>query len=345
MKDHLTRFAEGLDTPMSDSSTTTSSPNFHKLGYVMESGKITLSFSKLETARTCLRKFQLKELQNRRAQFTSIDMAYGSAFGAGVQELFRSDDLDRANLEASLAWDYPEFEDIWQGAKKKDKSFGMCLWALELFYNSEFQAINSEYELAYFDERDGVELFVYLDVGENYSYQVHVDLVLAHRESGALCVMEIKTSGMAQQEANWGNADQTMGYYALLWYLCKKYNRPFEPVVFYLTHQTGKQLEAENNYGFITFPYVKDESTILDFVRTVMIDIDILDTCQEMDYFPKRGSSCVTWNRPCEFYGTCDLTLEKGFEPSDTIYEHLTMEDVDFVVDINSLLKEVEKVI
>lgn len=338
--DAISEFISALDTPMSENGTVTNSPNFMKLGYVMEPGKITLSFSRLETARSCLRKFQLKELKNRRAQFTTIDMAYGSAFGAGVQELFLSGDLDMAKLQASLAWDFPEFEDPW--GKKKDKSFGMCLWALELFAQSEFAVLSQEYELAYFGDRNGIELFVYLDIGERYSYQVHVDLVLQHKDSGALCVAEIKTSGMAQQEANWGNADQTMGYYSLLWYLCQKYERPFDPVVFYITHHTGKQLDPESNFGFVTFPYMKDEKVILDFMRTLMVDIDLLDTCQEMNYFPKRGSACVSYNRPCEFYGTCDLeTNEYGGE--DTIYQHLSMEDVDFVIDINKMLSEVEK--
>jgi hypothetical protein len=314
-----------------------------KLGYVIEPDKITLSFSRNETLRKCPRKFLLREIQQRRSNIPSIDTAYGHAFGTGLQEMFRTGSIERTFVAAAAAWDFHEFEDPW--GKKKDKSLWMCLWSLELFHNFYYPQISEEYQLAYVDGKPGIELFVYIDMGERYSYQVHIDLVLQNKLTSALCVAEIKTSGMNQQEANWGNADQTAGYYAILDCLSKKLGVPFEPTVIYIVQKTGEQLDPNKDYGFHIFPYAKTADTALDFVRTLMCDAQQIDLYLSSKYFPKRGSNCVEYGRPCEFYGTCDLesSQDTSLAGEGTNYESLAMEDVDFVVDLDELLVMLEK--
>ncbi len=308
-----------------------------KLGYVHEPNVIPLSYSRFNTLHSCPRKFLLKELKQQRQNYESIDTSYGSSFGAGVQEMFRSGSIDRALVAALAAWDYPEFEDIW--GKKHDKSFWMCVASLEAFFNSQFQILYQEYELANIQGRSGIELFVYIAVGESYSYQVHIDLVLANRESRALAVVEIKTSGMAHQEANWGNSEQTLGYYAIIETLSKRYNIPMEPRVYYITQHTGKLDDIYGGQGFTIFPYEKDQTNSANFVQNLLTCIGVIELYIKHNNFPKRGNACVTYNKPCEFYGSCDMeSLINAETATGQVYESLTRADCDFVIDLDEMI-------
>lgn len=325
-----------LDQPMC---TTTPAPNFRKLGYVCEPDVIALSYSRLNTLHSCARKFMLKELKQQRSNFQSIDMSYGSAFGAGVQELFRTGDLQRATIAAMAAWDFDEFEDPW--GKKHAKSFWMCVESLQVFHDTQFQQLFCEYKLADIDGHAGIELFVYISIGESYSYQVHIDLVLQNRESNALAVAEIKTSGMPQQEANWGNSEQTLGYYAIIEVLSKRYNLPMEPVVYYITQTTGCLDDSYKNHGFNIFRYEKELSNSANFVQHLITNIAVLEVYIQNQYFPKRGNACVTYGSPCEFYGLCDMaSLLNASEATGQVYESLTRDDCDFVITLDEMITE-----
>jgi hypothetical protein len=311
-----------------------------KLGYVWEPDIIPLSYSRLNTLHSCPRKFLLKELNQNKSHFISIDTSYGSAFGTGVQELFRSNSIERAVVAALGAWDYPEMEDLY--GKKKDKSFWSCAQALHKFYESEFQVLFDEYELAYIQGKSGIELFVYIHFESSYSYQVHIDLILQNRASGALAVAEIKTSGKAQTPAMWGNAEQTLGYYAILETLCKRYNLPMEPRVLYITQNTSKLDDPYSNFGFHTFRFEKESANSANFIISTLTSIEVIEVYIKNAFFPKRGNSCEAYGRPCEFFGLCDMEHLIQAANQNTIYESLTRDDCDFILDFNEMLGDVQ---
>lgn len=333
-------FGNLLDVPFfPDHARAAKSNTMHKLGYVWEPDRIPLSYSRFNTLHSCPRKFLLKELKQQRSSYESVDLSYGSAFGAGVQEMFRSGSVERAIVAALAAWDYSEFEDIW--GKKHDKSFWMCTESLEVFYQNQFQTLYSEYELATIEGSSGIELFVYISVGESYSYQVHIDLVLSNRQSGALAVAEIKTSGMVQQEANWGNSEQTLGYYAIIETLSRRYSIPMEPRVYYITQTTGKLSDPYSNFGFNIFCYEKDVGNSASFVQNLLTNIAVVEIYIDNNHFPKRGNSCVTFNKPCEYYGMCDMESVMNAEATvGATYESLTRDDCDFVIDLQEMIQE-----
>jgi hypothetical protein len=334
---HSDSFGHLLDVPFFPNCSAAMTPAVRKLGYVWEPDVIPLSYSRFNTLHSCPRKFLLKELKQQRVPFDSVDCSYGTAFGAGVQELFRSGSIDRALVAALAAWDYPEFEDMW--GKKHDKSLWMCIESLEVFYSNQFQQLYGEYDLAFIEGKSGIELFVYIAVGESYSYQVHIDLVLTNRESGALAVVEVKTSGLQQQEANWGNSEQTLGYYAIIETLSRRYNLPMEPRVYYITQTTGKLHDSYTNHGFNIFCYEKDVGNSANFVQNLLVNIAVVELYIEHKHFPKRGNSCVTYNKPCEFYGTCDMESMLNTATSQgEVYESLSRSDCDFIIDMEEMI-------
>ncbi len=326
--------------PVAQSATAAKS-SAHKLGYVHQPDVIALSYSRLNSLHTCPRKFLLKELQQRKSDYQSVDLSYGSAFGAGIQELFRSGDIDLALVAAFAAWDYPEFTDIWDSSRKEVKSFWFCAESLETFYANIFPQLWQDYELAYIDGHAGIELFVYIGIGKSYSYQVHIDLVLASRVNGALVVVEVKTSGMQQQEANWGNADQTLGYYAIIETLSRKLGIPMEPRVLYITQTctSGILFDSDKSWGFQVFDYEKTAQNSTEFILNLLTSVDLVEIYVKHNFFPKRGNSCVSYGRPCEFYGMCDMeTLINGASDSGQNYASLTLDDCNFVLDLDDMI-------
>lgn len=307
-----------------------------KLGYIYEPEKITLSYSRRQTLFSCPRKFLLKELNQQGTFSPTIDTSYGHAFAAGVQELFRSGDLARAYLAALSEWDFDDFEVPF--ANKKQKSFWACLASLQMFECSEFQMLSSEYKLATVEGKEGIELFVYMSVGPSFSYQIHIDLVLQRHDNGALVVAEIKTGGSPHLEASWSNSDQTLGYYTFLEFLSKKYDLPFEQRILYITQQTGKFTDSEDNYGFATLIFMKDETAATEFAHNLLLDVELIKLYIDHNFFPKRGNACVNFNTTCQFFGECDSVELQQQEGKETVYESLTLDDADFIFDITDLI-------
>ena len=329
-----------LNTPVKPSHQLPRAVTERKLGYVYEPDKLALSYSRRQTLNRCPRLFQLREIKQRKSRSASIHTAFGSAFGAGVQELFTSGNIERAYVAALTNWDYPEFEDMY--GKAHNKSLWICLETISMFGEKFLPSIESEYKLADLDGRSGVELFVYLRIGDSFNYQIHIDLVLQHRETNALCVVEFKTSGMSAHEAQWGNSSQTLGYYAILETIGRQLGIDVEPCVYYICVEAGKCHDEASNFGVQIFPYVKTPHASFEFVQELMHDVRRITDCVEHDFFPKQGGACITYKSPCEFYGRCDMESLQQEDTVGAIYQSLTLEDCDFVIDLQDILTDVE---
>lgn len=310
-----------------------------KLGYVYDPEQLALSYSRRQTLNRCPRLFQLRELKQRKSRSASIDTAFGSAFGAGVQELWRTGSIERATVAALAAWDYPEFTDMY--GKKHNKSFGTCVETLAVYTTHIHPMLTEEYDLAEVEGKSGIELFCFLKISESCNYQIHIDLVLQNKHTKALAVVEIKTSGMSADEAQWGNSEQTLGYYAMMEVISRRLNLPIEPMVYYICVEAGKMHDSSCNYGFQIFPFVKTGTAMLDFVSSLMYDVNRINYSLETDFFPKNGANCIAYRSRCEFYGSCDMFASMP-EETGNIYESLTMDDVDFVLDISEIISTVE---
>jgi hypothetical protein len=311
-----------------------------KLNYIIEQSRIALSFSKLQTLRDCPRKFQCKELGSAGEYTPSIDTAYGHAFATGVQHLFITEgDLPRAMLAALDAWDYPYFTDPW--GQKADKSFWACINSLQRYHETQFPILHNEYGIAVLDGKPAVELFAYVKVGQGYSYQVHIDLVLQSRWTGALVVAELKTSGMMQQAANWQNSLQTLGYYTLLSAIAARAGLQVDAEIMYIVQQTGKLLKPEDNYGFHTFHFVKEQIAHGDFMQDLAMHCTILDLYIENAYFPKYGHNCVAYGRPCSYFGSCDHLPSRQHGAVQTAAAHYEVQDLtsaDYVLEFEEIV-------
>src|SRR6185369_9036139 len=71
-----------------------------------------VSYSSLNLFHLCPRKLELQKMGAGGIEVTSRDLAFGSAVGAGVQELLISGDRNKAWLAAFIAWNLPLLDGI-----------------------------------------------------------------------------------------------------------------------------------------------------------------------------------------------------------------------------------------
>lgn len=309
-----------------------------KLNYIFEPEKISLSYSRLQTLRTCPRMFQCRELAGQGSYEPTLDTAYGHAFAAGVQELFVSGSLPRATLAALEAWDYSYFTDPW--GKKHNKSFWMCIASLRQWYISVWPQYGTRYRIAQFAGKPAVELFIYIAVADGYNYQIHIDLILEDVETGAVVVAEIKTSAMPQQRANWENSLQTLGYYTAARAIAKKEGRKISPHILYIVQQVGKLGDNDEGNGFFNFEFEKPSNSVSDFMMDLASQTAIIETFIEYGYFPKHGHNCVQYGKPCKFFGMCD-TMPAAISATahSQHYEQNDLTSADYVLTFDSIVQ------
>lgn len=308
-------------------------PKPNKLGYVSIPGQTVLSFSKLSTFHTCPREFQLKELQEKAKRSSSIDTSFGHALAAGIQALWRYDCIEKATLSLCQAWDYEAFEDIW--GKKKYKSIYMAIEALQNYFNFIYQELRNDWQYAELNLKSD-ELLFFIQVNDSYNFQGHIDLILQHRRTGQLQVVEIKTKGAGHIAAHWQNSMQTKGYFAVLNLLAKRLGISLSPSVCYLCFAaTAACLRIEDSFGFTLFNF--DQPLLgSDFVLNLIQDTEVIDMYSKDEHFPMRGSQCVRFNYPCQFFGACNDPKEVAAIAEGT-YEALSLEDCDIIATLQEV--------
>lgn len=288
-----------------------------------ESKPFRLSHSTLQTLHTCERKFQLdKLLVNDLAKEESEHMSFGKGFGAGVATYLVTQDASRALYEAWLAY-WPEIE-------TDKKSVARCIAAVEAAI-PKLDTILMDYEIVSFESRPAVELSFRLNTKSNYYYVGYIDAVLRNRYSGVHVVFECKTTGLALFDLSplYQNSGQALGYSITLDKIVGEELSDYG--VLYFVAQLGKDFMPKIQ----TFEWTKTLGDRLNWFVSLGLDIEHLERMAAINVYPKRGESCLQYNRPCRNFGVCSLhTLDIPKEiPEDTIEYQFVYELEDLIQD------------
>lgn len=309
-----------------------------KLNYVVIEDEDSLSYSKLEKFYQCPRKYEVGQLKGLSEFSPSIHTAFGHAIGAGVQEFLLSKDKEKAVLAAIAAYDHSDIE---LAIEKANKSLWFAISAIDIFSNfyETHQLQNgenfSDYEVAILEGKPAIELTFYIKL-EGYNYQGHIDLVLRHKLTGRLVVFEIKTSKYAETIEDWKNSNQALGYNVVLNNFVKNMA---DYRVIYLCYNTLQR-------QFYTLEFIKTLESRTEFLLSLLADVEQMNLYKQLGFWPKRGTACKDFNRPCEYFDRCDnagwietQTRLKESGQLDMPYEALDLADVTFVLDIKDLLE------
>lgn len=264
----------------------------------------SLSYSSLETFNSCPRKYQLHKFYEDADQLrsSSVDMAFGHAVGTGIQSLLAGLSVNQSLLQAMLAWSMPNLAAAKHTTKKS------LLTALDLVTNfaaNELQGIIEDWTLFIVDGKPCNELGFSLGLPDDYVFVGYLDVVLQNRDTKELAVLELKTTGSYNvDEASYKNSAQTTGYALALDVLCRNLNLPPTIHVFYIVASSATSL-------FTTFTAAKSKLDRAELLNDLVTQVQLIKFYHDSygEVFPKRGSSCMNFNRRCEYYGNCHLRL------------------------------------
>lgn len=267
---------------------------------------LRLSYSSENTFNSCPRKWLLSRLKTMEREVT-IDTAFGKAFGDGCQALLEGKTIYEAIWAAFLSFD-GDFEELDVYTKRKS------IWTVidglkrfELIWNAVYA---DRYELVYYNGKPACELGFRINFPDGSSYIGFLDAVLLDKETRELVVLEAKTTGSNQvHEATFGNSAQGTGYGIVLDSIAQQMkNEGFDVngssyQVLYFIYKTKVQ-------EFQPMPLNKSLSIRANWLRERAMKISVINFYKSEEFFPKDGSSCINYSRPCTFYGICDMSIE-----------------------------------
>lgn len=257
---------------------------------------IRLSYSTLELLHTCERKFQLiKLLQNDLEREENEHFVFGKAFGTGVAHYLVYQNRDAALYQAWLSY-FP----ILEYNKKTQESALLLLIA-------SFDRLDDlllEYEVLSFNGKPATELSFRLDIDENYYFVGYIDVVLRHRFTGVNYILEVKHTGFELLDLSglYQNSGQALGYSIVLDRIVGAPQAEYGVIYF-----VGQMKRTLYDFVIHIIPFQKTLLDRLNWFISLGMDVAHLEEMARYNVYPKRGSSCISFMKPCSFLGVCGL--------------------------------------
>jgi hypothetical protein len=282
--------------------------------------RLRLSSSSLDLFESCARKLEFRKFYRHSQRERSISAEAGIALHNGFQKWLTTQNEEAAIVEFMLS--YPV--DLDDGSVKNDRPLEACYAMLMAMIKS---VKLGEYEIATIKCIDGIERpaievpfeieiegFVLNDDGGEspvlVSYIGYIDAILYHRIKQIFGVFDIKTHRDNSNDltAKFAFDDQPMPYGIVLDNMLGGQLDNFE--VSYISCYIDL-LEPECR----VYSFPKSKLDIEDWAKTFYHQLQQIKMFANMGWFPRRGSSCMNFRRPCQFFSICDSrrheTLQK----------------------------------
>jgi len=263
-----------------------------------------LSYSSNLTLHSCPRKFQLSKLGTAKPgidEKSAVTFALGHTVGAGVQDILMGKDLDTVYWNSFLMWD----TDLFAEDTKSKKSFWESMLAIERFWYVRNSSLLEDYELVQYvpegatEPVPAVELSFIISLPNGFKYRGFVDAVLRHKTTGAIVVLEVKTTGSASvNNATFKNSAQAIGYSIVLDVLFPELSA-YE--VLYLVYMTKSR-------EFMPLPFKKSYLQRALWIQELLLDCDTILLYEKTGVYPMHGESCFNYYRECDYLNVCTLS-------------------------------------
>lgn len=262
-----------------------------------------LSDSSIKLLHSCPRRFQLYRLfggMGYTEDGENENLLFGSAVGAGTQELFISNDVDKAIVAAAIAWEGSLDDSL--GARSK-KTIWHAIEATQKFYEFRHQVL-SDYEVLLVDGKPAAELGYMIDFGDGFVHRGFLDLLLVSKRTGDLLVYEGKTTKFSNlHDAVYKNSGQGLGYDIVVEAIAKKLNitRQYDNYdVLYSVYKSGSGEWQE-------FRFPKSNTSRAMWLKQILREIQHIAEYAQDDFFPRYGENCYAFFRPCPYFELCGM--------------------------------------
>ncbi len=292
---------------------------------------LLVSHSASFTLASCPRKFQLQRYTPQLIRFESVDTSYGKALGAAIADLIAGVSIGVAYYKAFISWAHPN---LWEEKPRVNKSLLTCLESIDRFAESELADITSEWEIYFLpDGRPALELgyTIICDLPNLPAYRQRgfIDLVLCHKLTGVLAVVDVKSNGStAPSPETYAESTQCLEYAIVIDYLSNQKSLARTLQVFYLTDYTSLRQWALHSF---TKTAERRAKHLVDLHSRFKV-MEVYK--QAATDWPATGQ-CKSYSRLCEFYGTCDKPLAQLVDTNHKVAEAQT----DVTINFTDLIK------
>jgi len=266
-----------------------------------------LSYSSLLTLHSCPRKFQLDKL---RAQGTAeslkstITFSYGHVVGEGIALALADTPFREILWKLFLSWHTPS---LFDSDDDLNKNFFSSIIAVQKFLHLR-ETVLADYELVYHNGKPATELSFSILLPDGFRIRGFVDAVLRNKKTGAIIVLECKTTGIsAVSPAQYKNSSQAIGYSIVLDHLFPELSSYEVLYLIYATKATEYHL----------LPFTKTYLQRALWIRELLLDIEIIKLYEAAGVYPMRGESCFSFRRECKYFNTCSLSTDSLAKPMD----------------------------
>lgn len=267
-----------------------------------------LSHSSRTTLHKCPRKFQLYRLSSKESESTDyeqgVTFAYGHAVGIGIQSVLEGRSETQWILDMFLGWD----TDLLDYNSRQKKSFWEAVFAVQRFVDMQANGYLDDYELVTYQGKPAIELSFQILLPDGFSYRGFVDVVLRHKLTGEILVLELKTSSGTPNSAMYKNSGQALGYSVVLDILFPDLS---SYTVLYLVYATRSR-------EFIQMPFEKSLLQKALWLQELLIDCKRVELYEEFGTYPMHGESCYDFFKECEYLSLCTLSTENLVKPLTT---------------------------
>lgn len=266
-----------------------------------------LSYSSLTTLHTCPRKFQLYRLQSKEEStdadvLTELTFSFGHVVGEGIQLAIQGLSYEHIVFNMFKLW----HSDLYQENPKQNKSFWTAMLAVQKFIGMRDEGFLKDFELVHYNGKPACELGFRISFPDGFKFRGFVDVVLRHKITGEVLVLELKTSSATSlTPATYKNSAQAIGYSIVLDVLFPKLS---SYRVLYLVFLT-KSLSYEK------LDFTKTYLQRALWIQELLLDIETIKMYENVGIYPMRGESCYDFFSECEYLNLCTLSTNYLIKP------------------------------
>jgi hypothetical protein len=259
-----------------------------------------LSYSSLLTLHSCPRRYQLYKCgANVRAEEDeeSTTFAFGHTLGLGIQLCLEGKSEDEIFWSLFRGWS----PDLFAEHEKRMESFWLAVNAVQKFIGLRNCGFLEEWELVYYEGKPACELSFVINFPDGFRYRGYVDAVLKSRITGAIAVLEVKSTGLNDiDESVYKNSAQAIGYSIVLDALFPELS---SYDVLYLPYKKkAREFELRS--------YTKSYLQRALWIQELLLDIESIKMYATAGVYPMHGESCYDFYRQCEYFNLCTLSNE-----------------------------------
>ena len=293
-----------------------------------------LSHSSRETLSRCPRRFQLYRLSSLSKEsdeddvehaYAQLTLDFGKFVGEGIQELLQGTSLDTILFSMFIRWNI----DIELRDDKRSKSLWDAVQAVETFAALLNSGYLNDYEIVEYNGKSAVELSFRIRLPDGFYYRGFIDVVLRNKLTGAIVVLEDKTTYYSEvNNAQYKNSGQALGYSIFLDHI---YPGISSYSVLYLVYSTSRR-------EYIELPFEKSANQRARWLTELIEDTKMIQLYESFEVYPMRGHECYSFYKECQYLGLCTMSTEhitkkltvadykKLMEAEDKAYDF----DIDF---------------